>query len=455
MSNIHEGVHIASEEESYVVPKEKEVNEKLEHFKDLKLGFMTHFGTFTQFGMIESWALSDELKEDRWSQGGIDWTDDIEEFKQQYWDLNKSFNPGRIDPQRFANSISSMGFKYTLMPTKHHDGFCMWDTKYSDYRVTHPDCPFSNNKYADIFGELTKAFQRNGLMTGAYFSKADWFNDDYWPEEYKKSGSIHRNVGYDVKKYPEKWGKFVKYTENQMIEIVQNYNPIDIMWLDAGQVNARNNQDIRLSEIVKKLREINPGLIVCDRTIGGENENYITPEQQIPKEYIGVPWESCISLGGPFAYSYRDKYKTAKEVAEIFVEVLCKGGNLALNVAPQPSGVLPAAAMVVLSEFSDWVKENESAIFGTRPVAPYYQGNVGFVVNKQGQEYMYLRAPRNRMIVPKYLYTSVDVEIESAKYKNQDVKISKIGKKYRFEMPAMEIDHKEPLYFVFEIKRKR
>ncbi len=450
---ITEGVHQSSEEKNYVIPTQKEVQEKLEQFKDMKLGFMTHFGLFTQFGMIESWALSDELKEYRWSQGGIDWTDDIEEFKDQYWNLNKSFNPGRIDPMRFANSISSLGFKYALMPTKHHDGFCLWDTAYSEYRTTHSDCPFSTNKHADIFGELTRAFQANGLMTGAYFSKADWHHEDYWPEEFKKSGAVHRNVGYDVNKHPEKWQRFVEFTENQMVEIVKNYEPIDIMWLDAGQVNARNNQDINMSQIASKMREINPGLMICDRTIGGEFENYITPEQQIPETYLGVPWETCMSLGGPFAYSYRDQYKSAHEITDKFVEILCKGGNLALNVAPQPSGVLPARAMVILTEFGDWVNENEDAIFGTRPKAPYYVGNTGFVETKDGKEYMYMRPPTVRLITPKYLYSHTPVNIKSLKYKGEDVKISKEGPKWRFEMPRNAVDHKVPLYYVFEIER--
>lgn len=451
MDNIQEGVHISSEEASYIAPKDPKVITKLEQFRDMKIGFMTHFGIFTQLAVVESWALSDELKEDRWSQGGIDWVDDIEDFKDQYWNLNKSFNPGRLDPTRFANGLSSMGFKYVLLPTKHHDGFCLWDTKYTDYRVTHSDCPFSTNKHADVFGELTRAFQKRNVMTGAYFSKADWHHDDYWPEEYKHSGKVHRNPGYDVKKHPEKWERFVQFTKNQMIEIVQNYDPIDIMWLDAGQVCARNNQDIRLSEIVAEMRKINPGLIVCDRTIGGENENYITPEQQIPDHYISVPWESCISLGGPFAFAYKDNYKTAQQVAHLFIEILCKGGNLALNVAPQPDGKLPTDALKILNEFMQWVRDYDHAITGTRPVAPYFEKNVGFVVDKNGQEYMHMKGGG---LIPKWMYTTTSVDFKSVKFDGQEVKLSKIGKKWKFEMPEYMIDLQAPLGYVFEIERK-
>lgn len=452
MDNITAGVHGASEVSKYVKPTDEKVLAKLEEFQDKKLGFMTHFGLFTQLGIVESWALSDEKREDRWSQDGIDWHEDIEEFKEEYRNLNKSFNPARLDPERFANAITSFGFKYVLMPTKHHDGFCMWDTEFSDYKVTAEDCPFSTNKNADIFGQLVRAFQANGMMTGAYFSKADWNNEYYWPEAFKRSGNTNRNVGYDVDKHPDLWEKFVKFTENQMVEIVKNYAPIDIMWLDAGQVIPSNNQDIKLTEISKKMREINPGLLVCDRTCGGENENYITPEQAIPEYYIPVPWESCITLGAPFAYSYDDKYKSAKEVAEIFVNVLCKGGNLALNVAPQPNGKLPQEALAILTEFGDWVQENDQAIFGTRPVAPYFNGTDGLVEDKAGNKYLFVKGNKEHCVVPKYLYTKFEYEISEFKYKDQVVSFEKIGSKYRITMPKFEIDRKEPLYYVFKVK---
>lgn len=450
MDDIKNGVHGASEVDKYVKPDGLEVIKKLEEFQDKKLGFMTHFGLFTQLGIVESWALSDELKEDRWSQEGIDWQDDIEDFKQQYWDLNKSFNPGRLDPERFANAITSFGFKYVLMPTKHHDGFCLWDTEFSEYKTTSKDCPFHTNEYADIFGSLTKEFQKNGLMTGAYFSKADWHNEFYWPEEFKKSGNTNRNVGYDVDENPEKWEKFVKFTENQMVEIVKKYQPIDIMWLDAGQVIPRNNQDIKLGEIARKMREINPGLLVCDRTCGGLYENYITPEQAIPDYYIPVPWESCITLGGPFAYSFDDKYKSAKEVAEIFVNILCKGGNLVLNVAPQPNGKLPQDALCILTEFGDWVQSNEEAIFNTRPVNPYFNGKDGLVENKNGKKYFFVQGNKEFKVVPKYLYSKFDYNFSKLKYKGIEVKFEMVGSKYKIHMPKAEIDRKEPLYYIFE-----
>lgn len=454
MEKIIDGVHQMTVEDLYVVPESEDVKKNIEKFRDMKLGFLTHFGASTQFGMIESWSLCDENHRNRWSQEEIDWTNDMSEFKQQYWNLNKSFNPGRLDPDRIANSISRLGFKYVLMPTKHHDGFCMWDTKYSDYRVTHSDCPFSSHKYADIFGSLITAFKKQGLVTGAYFSKPDWNCEDYWPSEYKNSSNVTSPVGYKIEENPQKWERFVQYTHNQMLEIVSNYNPIDIMWLDGGHVSASHNQDIRMDEIANKLRKVNPGLIICDRTVGGKYENYITPEQNIPDRYIDVPWESCITVSNTFGYRFNEQYKTPKQIAEIFVEVICKGGNLALNIAPQPNGVLPAEALFVLSDFGQWVKENEKAIYGTRPVAPYYTQNIGLVIDKSGQEHMFLKnIVKYPLLVPKYVHTTADIEIKKLSYKGQELNFEKIGKKWRIEMPENVIDSKEPLCYVFEIDR--
>ncbi len=451
MDKIKNGVHISTEEQNYYIPKERNILDKLSEFQDRKLGFMMHFGVFTQFGMVESWALSDEHASDRWSQEGVDWHDDMEEFKAQYWESNKSFNPTRFDPQRFADVIKGFGFKYVLIPTKHHDGFCLWDTKYSEYKSTNDDCPYHTNKNADIFGSLIKEFQKDDLMIGAYFSKPDWNCDDYWPEDFKTSGQIDRNVGYDIAEFPEKWDRFRQYTENQMIEIVSNYDKIDIMWLDGGQVKKGNNQDIKIDDITNKMREVNPDLIVCDRTCGGFSENYITPEQTIPDHYIGIPWESCITLGGPFSYSYRDQYKSPKEVAEIFVEIICKGGNLALNVAPQPDGRLPANALTILTDFSDWVDEHKDAIFNTRATYPYYNGNCGVVKDKLGQHHLFVNNKKGRLTTPKYVYINIDLNIKKAFYKDEEVIVTKIGEKYRFEMPRKYIDRKESLVNVFRL----
>lgn len=260
-----------------------------------------------------------------------------EEFKQEYWDLIKTFNPVRFRPEQWAKTAREAGFKYVLFTTKHHDGFCMWDTKYSDYKITSPECPFSKNKCADICKHLFDAFRNEGLKVHAYFSKPDWHSEYYWAKGFAKDEYMTRNTSYDTLLHPELWEKFCQYTKNQMLELVSDYGRIECLWLDGGQVNPRNMMDLHLKEIMEEARKIQPWLMVADRTVGGENGNFITPEQTVPDHPINVPWESCVTLGTSFSFRYDDDYKDAKAVIHMLCDIVAKGGNLALNIGPRGS----------------------------------------------------------------------------------------------------------------------
>ncbi len=434
-------------EEKYVAPKEAKTLVQIEHFKDLKLGFMTHLGLYNQIGFIESWALSDEEQRNNWSQWGIDWTD-RRTFKKQYYNLNKSFNPMRLEPDRWAQFAQRNGFKYALLPTKHHDGFCLWDTKETDYKVTASNVPFASNKYADIFGSLCRAFQRYGIETGAYFSKSDWYDKRYWPDEFKL-GTTHKHIGYDPQKNQQLFQQFREFTKAQMIEIVSNYAPIDILWLDGAQVGRLYNQDIDIDEIRQCLLAINPNLLVVDRMNPGVSENYLTPEQTIPDTHLNVPWESCISLGSGFAYGFDDKYKSAKQITATFVEILCKGGNLALNIAPQGDGRLPAKAIANVEQFGMWVTKHQKAIYSTRPIAPYWQQNCGTVRTKAGQKYLFVLPNHELLITPKYVYIKIDINLKRVLYYDEPVVVTKFADSYRLTMPKSQVDSLLPLCFVF------
>ncbi len=366
--------HNYSAEETYVVPEDPLIRERLEWFRDQKLGFMMHWGPYSQLGIVESWGVCDE----EFAACHNDWQEDRREFKREYFDLNKTFNPVRFNPDQWTKLMADNGFRYMLFTTKHHDGFCMWDTRYTDYKVTAPDCPFSANKRADICKNLFDSARKHGVAVGAYFSKADWSCPDYWEDRLADGTAYGRNVSYDVKKNPEKWEKFCDYTRGQILELMKDYGRIDILWLDAGWVCRANGQDIHIEQIIDEARKYQPWLLAADRTVGGPCENYVTPEQMIPPRPMQIPWESCITLGRSFAYTYNDDYRSAREVLNILVNVVAKGGNLALNVAPQPDGRMPEPAIAVLNELGAWLKGSGEAIYGTRTAAPYQVGNFGF-----------------------------------------------------------------------------
>jgi len=373
---IKQGMHGCSREDEYVRPQDPLIQERLEWFQDQKLALMMHFGLYSQLGICESWPLSNEDAE--WSREAICWEKDEAVFRQQYVSLNKSFNPVCIEPEKWAEMAARNGFKYLIFTTKHHDGFCMFDTKLTDYKVTSPDCPFHTHKHANIAKSVFDAFREKGIAIAAYFSKPDWHCPWYWAEGQELPVGHWRNPTYDPAKKPELWEKYIQFTHGQIMELMQDYGRIDVLWLDGGQVAPQNGQDIRLSEVVKEARKIQPWLLTADRTVGGENENYITPEQSVPSAPIRVPWESCVTVGHAFSYRFDEQYKTPRQLVHLLIDVVCRGGNLALNIAPQPNGMLPAQAVRAVDGLGAWLKANGEAIYGTRMTDPNEDGRIAF-----------------------------------------------------------------------------
>lgn len=379
-----DGVHSYSGVDRYVWSTDKRVLHKLDWFQDQKIGLMMHWGPYSQLGIVESWALSDMDAD--WSRHCVDWEVTGEQFKKDYFALNKTFNPLRFEPDKWADLAKEAGMRYLLFTTKHHDGFCMWDSQYSDYKITAPDCPFHTHKYADICGHLFEAFRKRDLGIIAYFSKADWHVDSYWKDDGPKGKLKSRGPSYDPAQNPAEWERFVTFTQDQIRELGTNYGRIDGMWFDAGWVCKRNGQDIRLGEVIEELRQYQPGMLCADRTIGGLYENYVTPEQCVPPEPLPIPWESCITLGTSFSFKYEDDYKSPRQVVCLLVDIVVKGGNLAINVGPQPDGRLPEGAIRSLKGIGAWLGVYGEAIYGTRVCAPYKQDGIGFT-QKDGVVY--------------------------------------------------------------------
>ncbi len=348
------------------------VLKKLAEFQDWKFGFFVHWGVYSQWGCIESWPL---VEADKWARPDDlkAWTDrnkDFPRFFADYRKLHLTFNPRKFDPQKWADAAKDAGMKYFVFTTKHHDGFSMYDTRQTDYRATGPACPFHANPRADVAKALFDTFRREGFHIGAYFSKADWHHPGYWdPARPHKD----RNVNYDTKKEPERWADFVRFTHAQIEELMTGYGPIDILWLDAGQVRPPQ-QDIDMPAIAAMARKHQPGILVVDRTVGGRYENYRTPEQEVPEKPLPYVWETCMTMGDQWSYKPDDKYKSTRQLVHLLVDIVAKGGNFLLNVGPDADGQLPAPAVERMREMGRWMRVNGEAIYGTRPVAPYKSG---------------------------------------------------------------------------------
>jgi alpha-L-fucosidase len=388
--------------QEYQWPTDALVKQKLDQWQDLKFGMIIHWGLYAVPGIVESWALCSEDWVER------DSTMSYDDFKKWYWGLKKDFNPVNFNPEQWAKAGRDAGMKYVVFTTKHHDGFCMFDTRQTDFKISNG--PFKNNPKADVAKYVFDAFRKNGFMIGAYFSKPDWHSEYFW---WPKYATPDRNTNYDIRKYPWRWNQFKQYTFNQISELMHNYGSIDILWLDGGWVRPKEtvneeviswgaripdwSMDVDIPSIATMARKAQPGLLIVDRTVHGPYENYQTPEQRIPSEQLSYPWESCMTLGNAWGYVPNDKLKSSAQVIHSLIEIVAKGGSLLLGVGPKPDGTISEEVIQRLSEIGQWMNKNGEAIYHTRTTKDYRDGTIFFTQSKnESTKYALASLPENQ-----------------------------------------------------------
>jgi len=208
-------------------------------------------------------------------------------------------------------------------------------------------------------------------------------------------------VNYDIKKFPERWKKFNEFTYNQIEELMTGYGGVDILWLDGGWVKPGGKQSIDMPGIASMARSHQPGLIIVDRTVPGEFENYTTPEQTIPEKPLPYPWETCMSMGDSWSYTPTDKMKPSKVLLSNLVQIVSRGGNFLLNIGPSDKGDWSPEAYDRLKDIGNWMNINGEGIHASEPVAPYSENNIYFTKSKDQQHlYAWYIAENDKVLLP-------------------------------------------------------
>ncbi len=344
-----------------------------------------------RFGMFIHWGIYAIPARN----GRSEWIRNVDRVTvEEYQPFFDTFNPVDYDPKKWARLAKEAGMKYAVLTTKHHDGFCLFDSQYTDYKSTNTPCG------RDLVKEYVEAFRAEGIMVGLYYSLLDWHHPDY-PAYEDMHHPMRGNEAYKVQ--GEHFERYVEYLHNQVRELLTNYGKIDIMWFDF-HYGDMTGEKWEATKLIKMAREINPDLIIDDR-LGGDIKvdepvyyagDFGSPEQMIPAygvcDYHGkpIPWETCMTLNDNWGYSQRDmNYKSAKNVIRMVAECTSKGGNLILNVGPDARGNIPKKSIEILTEVGEWMRLNGESIYGCG-IMDYPKPEWGRITKGKGAVYLHV-----------------------------------------------------------------
>ena len=326
----------------------------------------------SRFGMFIHWGLYALPARHEW----IKQRECITEEK--YDKYFKYFNPTMYDAREWARQAKAAGMKYAVLTTKHHEGFCLFNTKHTDYNVM-------NTQYGkDIVKEYVDAFRAEGLKIGFYYSLIDWHHPDFTIDQIhprrNDANARELNEGRDMRRY-------AKYMRDQVTELLTNYGKIDILWFDFSYkknpsspdwMTGKGKDEWEAEELIKTARLIQPEIIIDNRT--ELEQDLWTPEQYQMLEWVKhketgelVTWEACQTFSGSWGY-HRDEmtWKSPEMLIQMLINTVCIGGNLLMNVGPTAKGYFDKRAEKALGVYAEWMKYNGESIYGCTQAEPEF-----------------------------------------------------------------------------------
>jgi alpha-L-fucosidase len=307
-------------------------------FEGAAFGIFIHWGPYALRGIEASWPLQPH------SPQHLDHT--------TYEALAYDFNPENYNPVTWAKEAKRAGASYVVLTVKHHDGYCLFDTKTTDY------CAPKTGPGRDLVAPYIRALQDEGIKVGLYFTTIDWYDPDFATIPIARYIASPQPFKYD----PLRWYQFHARFVEQLRELLTNYGRIDLIWFDVPGFGADR---WRSSEVKTMMLNLQPHLVINDRL--PDVGDYATPEQQVPFEPPAGWWETCMTMNHQWAYHPdTSTYKSPAELVRTLTEVASKGGNFLLNVGPKPDGSWPEEAVARYREVGAWLGKVGEAFYGAR-----------------------------------------------------------------------------------------
>lgn len=322
----------------------------LDWFRQARFGMFVHWGPSSLSGQEISWS---RLGPKPGIGGGEFGTVPKDEYDRLYL----KFNPTAFNAKEWVKLAKDAGMKYIVMTTKHHDGFCMFDSQLTTYSIAHT--PFRR----DLVKELAEACHAAGLRFGVYYSQPDWHHPDYLTERHEH---------------------YIRYFHGQVRELLSRYGQVDVIWFDGL---AGNNTTYDSENLFKMIRQLQPHILINNR--GGLAGDFDTPEQQVGAFQNTRPWESCITLGDQWSYKPGDRVKTLDACVRLLASCACGDGNMLYNVGPRPDGAIEPQQAERFRQVGAWLQKNGESIYGTRG-GPFLMRFSGGSTRKGNAIYLHL-----------------------------------------------------------------
>ena len=324
----------------------------LKRWQDMRFGMFIHWGPVSLTG-----------REIGWSRGA---PTPIAEYDALY----TKFNPTKFDADQWVAVAKAAGMKYIVLTTKHHDGFCLWDTKQTDHNIMRS--PFGR----DVVKELAEACKRAGIAFGAYYSVCDWHHPDF--PRTSPGGKVQRDKS-DIASYR-------RYLRAQVTELIKNYGPLVTIWFDVPQEFGRTEGAVN----VRVCRALQGDILVNNRAGGGCGD-YATPEQRIGDFHMEKPWETCMTICNQWSWRPGDRMKTLPQCLQTLIRSAAGDGNLLFNVGPMPTGEIESRQVERLKEMGAWLAKYGESIYGTRG-GPYKPAKYLASTRKESTVYLHIFA---------------------------------------------------------------